>query len=554
MARALPGPALGGEETFARAMSVARGGAAAPAPRWRGSGRRRRARRRLAMGVLWRRSEAARTRRRGRPPRRGAAVSPWASSSWRRNRPPARLCPGEPGAERRPDVRRFVVRALSQGPTPVIVVRTGTGWGGTELSFSRTGEWLSSLNVRTGAVRLWRQDGSPRQIPESGSPRDYASGGFADDAQRVRADRVGFDSGSTRCPRSPRSTASPGSFRWGFVRGASLVTGDLAPALPDGRPRRLIRAYPVPDGAPATTLGMLIVSARPPRQLRGRSHRRLDAEPVRRVALRDLSVDTSTSRRASSSRLRRSDYVLPIGARRLTNLPAPQIDAARGRVTRHLRCTRLVGLSHRSKRRKEGKRSALMGGGWPLASRTTRYTSTISKAPAGSGSDASVRLASRPLSVAIHPNGSWMAVQDSRTISLWPMEWRHARVLRHCTKRAGGPGRRPCRPVACLGRNLMRPSTCGPCRSTRQTVRTTLDFAENANHKTASAANRPDVAKITASPRGHLIAAGTFSGLWLLPLYRQPRASPGIQQHCASRRLRSVRAMACGRRRNLRGS
>ena len=48
-----------------------------------------------------------------------------------------------------------------------------------------------------------------------------------------------------------------GSFRWGFVRGGSLVTGELAPPLPDGRLRRLIRTYPVPDGVPETNVGIV---------------------------------------------------------------------------------------------------------------------------------------------------------------------------------------------------------------------------------------------------------------------------------------------------------
>lgn len=74
--------------------------------------------------------------------------------------------------------------------------------GGTELSFSKAGEWLSSLNFATSAVRLWRKDGSARQIAESGSP-------------------------------------------------GNLVTGEFVPPLPDGRVRRLRHSPPRACARPA---------------------------------------------------------------------------------------------------------------------------------------------------------------------------------------------------------------------------------------------------------------------------------------------------------------
>ncbi len=46
-----------------------------------------------------------------------------------------------------------------------------------------------------------------------------------------------------------------GTFRWGFVRGGAVVTGAFVEPTPDGRARRLIRSYPLPDGTPETRLG-----------------------------------------------------------------------------------------------------------------------------------------------------------------------------------------------------------------------------------------------------------------------------------------------------------
>ena len=118
----------------------------------------------VGMSVLWRQSETSRTAAVAAA-RNAEAQQLFALGQLEIDRhPSAAVAYALESLERadNPEVRKFVVRALSQGPTPVIVARTETGWGGTELSFSRTGEWLSSLNVRTGAVRLWRQGRLPQ--------------------------------------------------------------------------------------------------------------------------------------------------------------------------------------------------------------------------------------------------------------------------------------------------------------------------------------------------------------------------------------------------------
>ncbi len=211
----------------------------------------------LGMTVLWRRSEASRSAAVAAA-RRAEAQQLFALGQLEIDRHPSAAVAYALASLERNDsqaVRVFATRALWRGPTPLIVDRTESGWGGIELSFSRTGEWLASKNV-SGAVKLWRRDGLTRQIPASGSPGNFSSGGFATDERAY----VVTMSDSIRMHRLPDVTdvrRIAGSFRWGFVRGGSLVTGEFAPPLPDGRMRRLIRTYPVPDGAPETNLGIV---------------------------------------------------------------------------------------------------------------------------------------------------------------------------------------------------------------------------------------------------------------------------------------------------------
>jgi WD40 repeat protein len=480
----------------------------------------------IGMSVLWRRSEAARAEA-DTAARRAEAQQLFALGQLELQRQPSvAVAYALASLERtdNPDVRTFVVRALSQGPTPVIVARTEAGWGGTELSFSKTGEWLSSLNVRTGAVRLWRKDGSHRQIPESGSPADYANGGFADDEGSfvlTVSDSVRFH----RLPDVSDVNRVPGSFRWGFVRGASLVTGEPAPAAPNGRMRRWIRSYPVPNGTPVTTRGMLeslpgvagsftidhtgewMLSLfdgslfefslrhldRPPRLLV-----RADGNPINSF---NVSLDGSRiylQRRSTALMVvsRASGAVLAVPG------VAPLEEAGSGRA---------ISV--------DGRRMAI-----GLA-RDQVHVHDLETTP---GVDPMiVRLVTRPQSVAIHPNGSWLAVQNSQTISLWPLEWRHARVLRPGTTRVGGLAVDPAgRWIAAGGPGI--PVNVWSLSQQVPTGRTALDFDENANRTTAAPAPRPALGKMEASPRGDLIAAGTFSGLWLMPLSGRPERLAGF--------------------------
>jgi WD40 repeat protein len=477
----------------------------------------------VAMTVLWRQSEGARAEA-SAAARLAEAQQLFALGQLELERQPSvALAYALASLELNdlPEVRRFVVRALSQGPTPVIVARTETGWGGTELSFSKTGEWLSSLNVRTGAVRLWRNDGTSREIPESGSPRDYASGGFADDERSF----VVTSSDAIRIHSLPDASTLhrvAGSYRWGFVRGASVVTGDLVPPLPDGRARRLIRTYPVPAGAPETTLGVMDA----PRGAPGTFA--LDDTGEWMLGLYDGSLFEHSLRH-----LDRPPRMLvaaggdPIATFHL-GLDGQRIYLQR-RSTALMVVSRATGAVLASPvvaRLEEQGGRAISADGRRMAIGLAHDRVHVHDLDAAPGVDPMiVRIATRPQSVAFHPNGSWIAVQNSQTISLWPVEWRRAHVLRQGTKRVGGLAADP------GGRWLVSGGPDTPVlwsiSGHAPTARTTLDYDDNA-HNTGSQAARPALGKAEASPRGDLLAVGTLSGLWLMPLAGKPERLPGF--------------------------
>ena len=210
------------------------------------------------MGVLWRQSENARAEAVPPPaaPRRSSS-SRWVSSRSNGN-PTAAVAYALASLERAdsPHARRLALRALWQGPTAFILARTDASWGDHQLSFSSDGDWLAGVNDRDGIVRLWRSDGSaPRVIRDIGGRGRFAWGDFAADGRSF----VVTTSDSIRTYSLPETTEIrriAGTFRWGFVRGQSVITGAFVEPTSDGRPRRLIKSYPLSDGAPETTLGI----------------------------------------------------------------------------------------------------------------------------------------------------------------------------------------------------------------------------------------------------------------------------------------------------------
>jgi WD40 repeat protein len=136
------------------------------------------------------------------------------------------------------------------------------------------------------------------------------------------------------------------------------------------------------------------------------------------------------------------------------------------------------------------------------------------------------RLTGRPLSVAVDPDGSWLAVQDRHLVSLWRLRWSHARVFRHGTTRASAVTIDPLGRWMATG-GLQTPPILWSLTESAPTARTSLDHGTFAGGNAATAAS-PSLARLKASPRGDLLAAATFSGLWLVPLDGKPERLPGF--------------------------
>ena len=467
----------------------------------------------IGMSVLWRRSEASRAEAIAAA-RHAEAQQLFALGQLEIDRhPSAAVAYALASLDRNdsPAVRVFATRALWRGPTPLVVDRTESGWGGIDLSFSRTGEWLASQNRVSGAVKLWRRDGLTRQIPASGSPGNFSSGEFATDEQAF----VVTVSDSIRMHRLPdvndvRRIA--GSFRWGFVRGELLVTGEFAPPTADGSTRRLIRTYPVPVGTPETTRGILTNPPGAPGSFA------IDPTGDWILGVFDGSIFENSLRQLNRApRLVTRGDEDPIAAFRLS------ADGTRIYATRKSGGLRVVS-------RATGVQLSTLDGVVPadplgvtigpderwVAVALNNEQVHVHDLNAPPEVEAGVvRVGGRPLGVSLEPGGSWMAVQDNRTLSLWPLSWRHPQVLRQDAKLvhslAIDPGSRW---IASGGVGSTKVSLWS-LREGTVTGRTILDMSVSP-------------IEIEASPRGGLLAMGTMTGLWIRPPDGRAERLPGF--------------------------
>ena len=212
----------------------------------------------IAMGVLWQQSERARAEAVTAARRAEAQQLFTLGQAEIDQNPTATVAYALASLERddSPHARRLALRALWKGPPAFVLVRTDESWGLQRMSFSSDGDWLAGVSGRTGTIRFWRSDGSAaREIPDTGTRGRFAWGDFAQDSRSfvvTTADSIRMYS----LPDVNEIRRIDGSFRWGFVRGAALVTGAFVEPTPDGRARRLIRSYPLPDGSPETRLGV----------------------------------------------------------------------------------------------------------------------------------------------------------------------------------------------------------------------------------------------------------------------------------------------------------
>jgi len=290
-----------------------------------------------------------------------------------------------------------------------------------------------------------------------------------------------------------------------------LVTGEFVPPTADGRMRRLMRTYPVPAGTPETTRGIL---TNPPGA--GGSFA-VDPTGDWILSIFDGSIFESS--------LRQLDRAPRLVARGGDDPISAFILGADG--TRIYAIRKSGGL--RVVSRATGVQLS-MRDGVPVDSLAVAIGHDDRFAAVALGSQqvhvhdlnappeveaGVVRVGGRPLGVALEPGGSWMAVQDNRTLSLWPLSWRHPQVLRQDAKLvhslAIDPGSRW---IASGGVGSTKVSLWS-LREGTVTGRTILDMSVSP-------------IEIEASPRGDLLAVGTMTGLWIRPLDGRAERLPGF--------------------------
>jgi WD40 repeat protein len=506
-----------GEDAFARAMTT--------------RALRRRRQRRLAtaavivvafvvagaLGVLWRRSEAARAEALSAARVAEAQQLFTLGQVEIGKHPTATLAYAIASLERNdtPHARLLALRALWQGASAFVLARSDASWGPLQLRFSDNGEWLAGTGTRDGHVRIWRSDGSVmREIREQGDRGNFAWGDFAADGKTF----VVTISDSVRMyslPDGNEVRRIPGPFRWGLVRGQSVITGAFAESSPDGKPRRLLRSYPVPSGAPETNLGVLTFPPGPAgtftvdpsgRWLWGVHDGSLYEFPL-------SSVEQARPRLV----VRAADdpilwFALSQDGARIHTLHKSHVWHGWSSAGARIPGQDLAALDEVL-----FDAAPSPDGRWLAVAQGVNAVALYDLEGPAPVQPVALRSGGRPIRVAIDPGSTWTAIQDSRSVSLWPLMTRRPYVL-------GGLSQ---------GHRRLAIDPRGQWIAVGSEVDTGIriwSIGSAARHAEPvllrTAVNSPTV---ISSPRGDLLAAGTGQGVWIVPLDgRRPEQLPGF--------------------------
>jgi WD40 repeat protein/tRNA A-37 threonylcarbamoyl transferase component Bud32 len=456
------------------------------------------------MGVLWRQSEAARATALTAA-RHAEAQQLFTLAQLEQERHPGAAYAYVLASLERYDTqhaRRFALGLVSQGPLPFVLERDGAY---NTLAFSPNGIWLAGLS---GAVRVWKDDGSaPRDFPGSPDAELFAWMEYTGDSRTLAVTQSNaislhsLDEGQTR--------RIPGQFRWGLVRDRSLITGSFVSPLPDGRPRRLFRRWPLPAGAPEQVLGTSIALSPEMgtfnidddgRRIYSTFDNRLYAQPLHALSETPrLVVDTPVVA-----------FALVPGADRLFAWPANGPGAAWSRTTGEpLAGPRLpdkTGAFFQTAVSQDGRWLATVQGGEVV------YLSTL--AGPADAEPLLIKSGGSALAASFDPTGTLLAVHDNqRVTTLWPLSPGLPVVLR-------GPG------------PSLRGLTADPHGRWIASADATALWVWPLQSDRQRRLILPMPAQpiiLAASPRGDLIVAGTVKGVWLMPLDgRPPKLLPGF--------------------------
>jgi WD40 repeat protein len=470
-----------------------------------------------AMGLLWRRSELARAGAVTAAERTAAEqFSTLAQLELERN-PTASVAYALASLERRDTThaRRLALRALWRGPTAFELVADEEGTAPGPFAFSPDGRWLLAADGRgaTSRLRLWRDDGTP--LPQITPPEGWENLGaieFSGDSRMLvvtgpRGARV------YSVPELEQIGAIGGPFRWGAVRGRELITGALTDPSRDGDPTRRVTRWSLPRGEPLASatwvplrLGQFRVDPR------GRFLLAANGADLHEWPL----ADTARPPRVLRTGRNIFSFVLgPDGERvytfddegtvaiwsRTEGTPLPGPRAAVPFTTGWTQV--VISADGHTLARANGNDERLYL--WDLAGPVD-------------GDPLILRRDTRVPGVALHPAGSWLAAREDRGVTLWPLARRYPRVLR-------GPEGSPMIGLTVDPRGGWVATGVG---HPQNQVWLWPLRAEPGKRRLVFQLDAPPWA-LAVSPRGDLLAAGTHSGVWLVPLDgRAPEKLPGF--------------------------
>jgi len=506
------------EETFARAMTD--------------RARRRQRLRRLAvgtvlaaalavasaMGVLWRRSEAAHSQAVAAA-RQAEAQQLFALGQLELEKHPTGALAYALASLERADTthaRVLALRALWRGPVAFALDATDQQGPAPILAFSPDGHWLANVETNAGTLRLWHDDGGPPRVIESPGVRPQLC--FDADSRYlvvIQAETVRVYS----LPAAELVRQIDEASQWGVVVGQDLVTGVPLGALPDGRVRRRLMQRRLPDGAPEA-LGVLTLDPSTDGFL---------IDPIREL------VFTERAGKFYERPLRAWPTAPPRPAFRIGDDPkdlkyfilSPDGDrlfawgaSGAGKIWSRATSARAPGpnidrpedaswSTVSAEASRDGRWLAFATGDEGTV-RLWDLTGPVAAEPQVLGRDA------RVVSAAFSPSGAWMAARDSRALTIWPLAERHPHVLRAPTKGlwavAVDPG----------GRWVV-----GAGQSSTHVWRWPLAPEPGAERATLQAG--PATVRLAVSPRGDRLVAAGRGVFWVPFAGGAPERLPGFE-------------------------
>jgi serine/threonine protein kinase/WD40 repeat protein len=341
-----------------------------------------------------------------------------------------------------PGARRFIVRALSRGPT---TFSERTEQDALNLEFSPNGAWLAGGGWH-GMLKLWRRDGSP-PVTLSGHGDELVWVQFSGDSKFL----VSGTSKTIRVWSLPEAEVVwDREIRRGaaFVRGQHLLTltdeedGERVVLrrwpLAGGAPV-LVRAYDVPvergdEESPSMRRLRELLLGRKPSDVDPTGERWFYAEGTDLYALPVDALETAAPRRIGGGDAR----IVSVDCHPAGEWVATLDESFTVRLwsldEKTERPLRTIDDLHRGKKDRDPGQASIRfdaRGSWMALVDVAESAAFVWDLEAPPGTEPLVLRRGNQItfSLAVHPDGDWLAVGDYFTVSIWPLDRGYPRTL-----------------------------------------------------------------------------------------------------------------------------